>query len=145
MSITPITICPVCGSENIHENISSKTFSYKGKSVSFDGFISYDCNNCGESFPDETQLDEIEPKLRDFHREVDGLLTPAEIKSIRKKLGFSQEAFGNVLGGGEKAFARYETGTVTQSKPMDNLLRIIQVNPTALEIIRSRHSKTGTL
>ena len=144
MGTAIMTVCLVCGSGDIHQSVSSKTFSYKGESITFDSFISYKCHSCGESFPDEEQLDKIEPKIRDFHREVDGLLTSQEIRSIRRSLGFRQDVFGIILGGGEKAFNRYENGSVTQSKPMDNLLRIIHVIPSAIDIIRNQES-TGSV
>jgi HTH-type transcriptional regulator/antitoxin MqsA len=40
----------------------------------------------------------------------EGLLEPEEIKRIRKKLGLTQEVAGKVIGGGARAFQRYEAG-----------------------------------
>ena len=42
--------------------------------------------------------------------------------------GYTQEEFGNILGGGKKAFARYENGTITQSRAMDNQLKMLRSN-----------------
>ena len=71
---------------------------------------------------------------------MDGLLTSQEIKKIRKSLGFTQEVLGELLGGGEKSFARYENGHVTQSRAMDNLLRILNDYPFVLKALPYRTS-----
>jgi HTH-type transcriptional regulator/antitoxin MqsA len=49
--------------------------------------------------------------------------------------GYTQEEFGNILGGGKKAFARYENGTITQSRAMDNQLKMLRSNPKILAVI----------
>lgn len=127
--------CAVCGNVNITSVERNEELEYKGHFLIIDNYKYYQCNSCGEEFVDEKFEKSIEKKLRDFHRNVEGLLSSHDIQVIRKSLGFTQEVFGEVLGGGKKAFARYENGTVTQSKPMDNLLRILRDRPEALESI----------
>ena len=73
--------------------------------------------------------------LRDFGRGVDGLLTGADIKRMRRKLHLTQEQMAQVLGGGLKGFARYENGQVIQSRAMDNLLRILDRFPESLDAL----------
>ena len=77
--------------------------------------------------------------LKDFQRTVDGLLSGVQIKAIRKKLGLTQEGLAEIIGGGKKALARYETGAVCQSRVMDNLLRILDAYPYALRVISSKY------
>jgi putative zinc finger/helix-turn-helix YgiT family protein len=71
-------------------------------------------------------------KIRDWQRTIDGLLFAEEIRQLRTGLGLAQEEFSLVLGGGKKAFARYETDAVRQSVAMDNLLRTVQKYPSLL-------------
>ena len=126
-----VKFCGICGSNKIVKQKCVETFEYKGQKLKVEDYSVFKCNTCGEEFVDEAYLKTIELRLRDFHRSVDGLLTSKEIKEIRKSLGFSQEKLGELLGGGKKAFARYENGTVCQSKPMDNLLRLLRDDPYA--------------
>jgi HTH-type transcriptional regulator/antitoxin MqsA len=49
--------------------------------------------------------------------------------------GYTQEEFGNILGGGKKAFARYENGAITQSRAIDNQLKMLRSNPEILAVI----------
>jgi HTH-type transcriptional regulator / antitoxin MqsA len=127
--------CPVCGTGTLKKQIGTEVFKYKGESLSIPGFITYECNDCGESIVDNQSLKDARKPLKDFHRRVDGLLSGDEIKAIRKKLNLKQEEMAEILGGGLKSFARYENGQVCQSKGMDSLLRILNAYPFALDVI----------
>ena len=47
---------------------------------------------------------------------TEGLLEPEEIRRIRKKLGLTQEEAGELIGGGPRAFQKYETGDLLPSR-----------------------------
>ena len=136
--------CPICGDGTLEKSIIEETFEYKGQTITIPDYVVFRCDTCEESIVDNDTLKASEKPIRDFHRRVDGLLTSDEIKKIRKSFGFTQEVFGNLLGGGAKGFARYETGTVSQSKAMDNLLRIIDAYPIVLSVLTARESEEVT-
>lgn len=137
--------CPMCKGELKNKSVT-ETFTYKGKSFEYPNYIVHVCEKCGEEFIGDKTMKESARKLRDFYREVDGLLTANEIKRIRKfKLEKTQEELGALLGGGLKAFARYENSDVIQSEPMDNLLRILDEKPYVLEILENKHLPKRTL
>ena len=92
---------------------------------------------------DKKTLKDTEVLLIEFRRKVDNLLTPKEIREIRTSFGYTQEEFGKILGGGKKAFARYENGTITQSRAMDNQLKMIKSNPENLAIIEENPQQQG--
>lgn len=127
--------CPICGSGKLSEKTVSEKFDYKDQTKTVSDYHVYVCNKCKEEIVDPKTLRVTEKVLTDFRRGVDGLLTSDEIKAIRKKLGKTQSEMAEWLGVGEKNFARYENGQVTQSKPMDLLLRIIGKFPTILNSI----------
>lgn len=127
--------CQICGSGGTEIVVGREEFVYKGNSLFIDNYKKTVCHNCGESTTDNESYERSIPLIRDFHRSVDGYLGGEEIKNIRKSFNMTQEEFSTLLGGGEKAFARYETGRVMQSKPMDNLLKILRVIPDAINII----------
>ena len=126
--------CPVCGSDHLVEVVRPEEFRYQGHTATIEDYRSIECENCGEAFPDQESVDRSEPILRDLHRQAERLLTSTEIRAIRLSLGFSQDEFGLLLGGGKKAFARYETGKVTQARAMDNLLRAVKFRPDILSV-----------
>ena len=59
-------------------------------------------------------------------------ITPEEVRAIREGLGLTQVEAGELLGGGPRAFTKYEAGTVRPAAAVVNLLRLLEVNPAAL-------------
>ncbi len=68
---------------------------------------------------------------------ADKLLEPLEIKRIRKKLGLTQVEAGEILGGGPRAFQKYESGDALPSRAICTALRLLDKDPGGLEILRS--------
>jgi HTH-type transcriptional regulator/antitoxin MqsA len=64
-----------------------------------------------------------------------GVMTPAEVRAVRKKLGLTQRDAGRVIGGGPNAFQKYESGDVILSKAADTALRLLFNDPRRLEEI----------
>lgn len=63
-------------------------------------------------------------------------MSPTEIKSIRERLGLSQDEAGKILGGGPRAFAKYEAGTIKPAAAVVNLLRLLDADPSAIATLR---------
>jgi len=128
--------CPICGAGALKKEVKTETFTYKGESKDIPNYITWSCSECGEAIVDNESLKASGKMLKDFQREVDGLLTGQQIKNVRIKLGLTQTQLAHIIGGGLKSVARYEAGQVSQSKGMDNLLRILDAYPQTLNIIR---------
>lgn len=65
-------------------------------------------------------------------------LAPSEIREIRESLGLSQAEAGELLGGGPKAFSKYENGAVRPTAATANLLRLLRDNPHAAITLTGR-------
>lgn len=69
-------------------------------------------------------------------------LTAERIRHIRvDNLKLTQEQAGLLLGGGKRNFHKYETGQVSPSKSMENLLLLLENDPELmkqLEFIQER-------
>lgn len=59
----------------------------------------------------------------------DEMLFPEDIRRIRMKLRLTQEQAGERIGGGRRAFSKYESGAVQPSAAVENLLRIYEQHP----------------
>lgn len=70
-------------------------------------------------------------------------ISPDEIRAIRERLGLSQVEAGELIGGGPRAFTKYEAGTVKPAASVVNLLRVVEANPSAMATLRGR--KPGRL
>jgi len=55
-----------------------------------------------------------------------GVLTPREIRAIRKRHRLSRAAFAELTGLGEATLHRWENGILTQKRANDNYLRLLQ-------------------
>lgn len=129
-------ICLVCGQGKMSEHVITEVFTYKKQECSISDYHIFRCDKCAEEFVSPKSLKESEKMLTDFRRKVDGLLTSGEIKAIRKRLGKTQKELAKMLEVGEKTFARYENGQVTQSRSMDWCLRALDVHPDLFDTIK---------
>ena len=69
------------------------------------------------------------------------LITPDEIRAIRQRLGLSQAEAGELIGGGPRAFTKYEAGTVSPTTSAANLLRLLDANPAAIVTLQGSGSR----
>jgi HTH-type transcriptional regulator/antitoxin MqsA len=123
--------CPVCGRGKLTRKTTRQTFHYKRKTLRYDQPGLW-CDTCGEGILETADMDVTERRLYDFRASVDGYLTTAEVRRIRKKLGLTQRQAGEIFGGGHNAFSRYESGTTRPPKSTDALLRLLDKHPALL-------------
>ena len=63
-------------------------------------------------------------------------MTPDRIRAIRRRLGLTQEEAGALLGGGVRAFTKYESGSMRPRAAMSNLLRVLEEYREAVWVLR---------
>jgi putative zinc finger/helix-turn-helix YgiT family protein len=81
------------------------------------------CRNCGFQVMTDAQSDAYGIASAEAYRAKHGLLTTAELKRVRERLGMSFRAFANYLQVGEASPKRWEAGLV-QDRAMDELIRL---------------------
>ena len=59
-------------------------------------------------------------------------ITPEEIRAIRKRLRLTQAEAGRLIGGGPRAFTKYEAGTLKPAASVVNLLRVLEAHPDTI-------------
>jgi len=96
--------------------------SYDGRTVSFvaRGIDIPVCQRCGEKLI----TGDVDRQINQAMHEHLRLLTPSEIREGIEKLGLSQKEIAERLGIAEATLSRWLTETVTQSRAMDNYLRV---------------------
>ncbi len=80
----------------------------------------------------------VDKALVELKAEVQGVLKPDEVRAIRLRLKLSQRKASDLLGGGPRAFQKYESGEVLVSRPMTQLLRLLERDPRRLEELTRR-------
>jgi len=130
-----LTSCPVCGGPLVTQ-IRKVPFTYKGKTIELDQGALF-CQACHEGFltPTESRLND--PALKAFRNEVDGLLTPDQVKAVRKSLHLTQAEASRIFGGGPTAFSKYERGEITHSRALDIILRLLMNGAITLAAVKA--------
>jgi HTH-type transcriptional regulator/antitoxin MqsA len=95
------------------------------------------CTKCGEAILEGPALQAREKAFLEVKAEVDGVLGPEEVAAARERLGLSQRKAGEILGGGPRAFQKYEAGKQAVSVPMSRLLTLLANNPKRLRELPS--------
>jgi HTH-type transcriptional regulator/antitoxin MqsA len=127
----------------LHRDTRPMTLTYKGSSITVDMPGWY-----GDG-PDESVFDGVDLKIYDralnrLKARAEGLLEPEEIRRVRKRLRLTQEAAGELIGGGPRAFQKYEAGDLLPSRAVCNALLLLDHNPSSLTVLQSRQMAPAT-
>jgi len=82
------------------------------------------CESCSGIVTANSVDKENEITVYDKYKELSGLLTSNDIKSILNKRNLTQLQLADILNIGEKDLTRYINGKI-QTRQMDNLLRLV--------------------
>ena len=118
--------------EKLARDTRPLTITYQGHSKTFDMPGWYPAGKGDGTFTDE-DMKTYDKALKALKAEAENLLSPTEIRTIRKRLKLTQVQAGNILGGGKKAFQKYESGETLPSRAISNLLRVLSKEPALLQ------------
>jgi HTH-type transcriptional regulator/antitoxin MqsA len=127
----PERIHPVTG-EKLTRDVRPCTVRYQGRARTVDLPGWYPADKDGDGVLVGSDMDAVDQALRELKAEV-ASLKPGEVRAIRLRLKLSQRKAGEILGGGPRAFQKYESGEVMVSKPMAQLLRLLDRDPRRLK------------
>ena len=129
-------VCPKTGAP-MHRDSRSMTLTYRGESITFD-MPGWYCDQSDESIHTGQDMKVSDRMLNRLKASVERLTDPEEIRRIRKKLKLTQEIAGRLIGGGPRAFQKYEKGDLLPSRAISSALILLDHNPEALELLTSR-------
>jgi len=118
--------------EKLIRDVRDVTITYQGHSKTFPMPGWYPEDNNEGTFTDE-DMKTYDRALNQLKAEAENLLLPTDIRAIRKKLKLTQVQAGTILGGGKKAFQKYESGEILPSRAISNLLKILSIEPGLLK------------
>ena len=127
---SPTPVCHDCGVALVRDT-RPLSLAYRGETTVVDQPGWY-CPRCGEGVVEGADLLATRADRTALKARVEGVLTPGDVRRTRSRLKLSQRAAGQLLGGGPRAFQKYESGEVTVSQPMSNLLRLLDKDPRRL-------------
>lgn len=130
--------CLKCGSKTAHRK-KPVTIEYKSHKRQVPILADW-CTKCSDGILEGPALMELQREEASLRAEVDQVLPPERVTAVRKKLGLSQREAGELLGGGIRAFHKYESGSVSVSVAMTNLLLLLEKEPRMLKHLRVKGS-----
>ena len=133
-------VCPETGAP-MYRGVRPMTLAYKGESLTFD-MPGWYCDQSEESIHTGEDMKISDRKLNLLKARCEGLLEPEEIRRIRKKLHLSQEQAGFLIGGGPRAFQKYESGDLLPSRAVSTALLLLDHDPAALSVLET-HRKAA--
>lgn len=128
--------CAICSSNNVKKIRDRFAAKYVNAPIVLDSVEMYRCEDCGEAFLSPEQAKDVSKAVKAAARTRLGLLSPARILEIRRKLDLSQEELESLLGLGPKVVTRWENGRVLQSKAADDVLRVMERLPEAVSVLK---------
>ncbi len=123
-------VCPSCDGSDVVESIIEDQFEYGSGSekVLLSAMVPViSCSECGEEFTDY-RAEELRHEAVCTHL---GLLSPREIKALRRSLNVTQEGLAHLTEIGIASIKRWETGEQLQSASMDRFLRLLREDRSA--------------
>lgn len=127
-------VCPETGTP-MHRGVRPMTLTHKGKSLTFD-MPGWYCDQSEESIHTGEDMKISDRMLNLLKARSENLLEPEEIRRIRKKLRLSQAEAGRLIGGGPRAFQKYESGDLLPSRAVSSALMLLDHDPAALAVLK---------
>jgi HTH-type transcriptional regulator/antitoxin MqsA len=124
----------------MHRGIRPMTLEYRGQSVIVN-MPGWYCDASDEGIHNGIDMIISDRALNLMKARVEGLLEPSDIRRIRKKLRLTQVRAGELIGGGPRAFQKYEAGDLLPSRAISSALLLLDENPKALAILTGRAKK----
>lgn len=130
---------PVCQKTGapMQRGVRPMTLEYKGARAIFD-MPGWYCEESDESIHTGEDMKASDRALNRLKASTEGLLLPEEIKRIRTKLGLTQEQAGELIGGGPRAFQKYEAGDLLPSRAIGSALTLLDRDPAGLSALQMR-------
>lgn len=128
-------LCPLCGEGHVTVQVEQVENEYKGHKALLSQHFKQ-CDHCGSDFAGAAEAKLNKRALMAWRKQIDGLLTGAEITELRNQYKLTQAQAAQLFGGGPVAFSKYENDDVAQSESMDTLLRLVRRSAEAFRALQ---------
>jgi len=118
------------------ESRGELAYAVNGQDVPVAGASHLRCPQCGEVVLRHEEARRLREHAFERYRRDYGLLSAADIRSIRERFGLTQGAFAELLRLGSNTISRWESGRTVQTAALDVLLRLIRDLPGSLDYLR---------
>ena len=141
--VKPELRCPLCGATEIETSIIPFSFEYGSGDAAAKLNVDVPLRNCDAC--DIEYLDEEGERIK--HEAICqhlGVLSPREIRHIRKNCSNTRTSFAEITGLGEASLNRWENGLSIQTHANDRYLRLLEYEDNLRRLEAITDSKGST-
>lgn len=133
-------ICPACDKGTLIPAQYTKSVSHQGVSGFVDQ-VKLQCPVCNADLFDNDCLKQNRRAWVSFQKQVEGIPTGQAIRKWRAVLGVTSQQLGTLIGGGPKAFSKYENDEIIPRDGMRTLLNYLIRHPERINEVLSANGK----
>ena len=127
--------CPECGT-SMKEKKASLKFPVNGEEIAVAESPHLICPKCHEVVLRFDDARKLRHRALESYRQMYGLLSADDIRSIRERFGLTQAELARLLRLGANTISRWEAARNVQTASMDMLLRMIRDVPGSVDYLR---------
>lgn len=127
-------VCKYCEEGHMISEAYSENFRVGRSSLTVNGLQHSRCDFCDSTMTTAEQFEQNAELVRAAEKRSPGYVSPAMLREFREKYGVSQREAGRLVGAGEGAFGKYETGS-NLSTPTAKLIRVALAIPAAARML----------
>ncbi len=135
MTTSTLDRCPECGG-NVKRTRTVVTTRIGRRTIPVTGKFLQCHGECREIYFEPGEADDVSRRAAMIARTDNGLLTPQDIREIRRQHDLTQYELEQLLNVGPKTVVRWEKGTVVQNAATDTLLRLLRDVPAVYRHLR---------
>jgi len=132
--------CPACETGSVRKVSIPYDLTFRDHVYTVPDAEVMQCDSCGEVFLAPGQSDALQRAGSDLARQAMGLVPGAEICRFRKALGLTQAQLEAAMAVPAKTVARWEIGSVLQSRAADRFLRVLMAHPELVAELLGRET-----
>ena len=124
-----VRVHPVTGA-TLRRGVRPFTFSFAtlSRTVDVGGWYPADDGDGILEGPDLLKINAAQTEMRAEYA--------ASVRKLRKSLKLTQEAAGRLIGGGKRAFQKYESGKMPPSDSAVAVIELLRRDPSGLEVLK---------
>ena len=138
-----VPLCPETGTP-MRRDVRPMTLAYRNETLTFD-MPGWYCDASDESLHTSADMKVSDRTLNLLKARAERLLGPDEIRRIRKKLSLTQVQAGEIIGGGPRAFQKYETGDLLPSRAISSALILLEKDPDSISVLWNRQANAAMM
>lgn len=134
-------LCDYCEEGHMAAEEYSETFKHGRSSLTVNKLLRCRCEFCDSTITTAQQFEHNSELVRAAEKQSPGYVSPAMLREFREKYGVSQRTAGRLIGVGEGAFGKYETGS-NLAAPTAKLIRAALAYPEVAKMLAEEEGIT---